>query len=105
MQARQVAVEDDDVVAVLKRAAQAGLALEGDIDGHPLTPQPDGDRVRQLLVIFDDQYAHCETVWRCAVDAAPRLSMRRRRLQPGNSDRTRVVTGWRLSIGQERAPC
>ena len=34
------------------------LAVEDDVDGHSLTAQSDGDRGRQLSVVFDDEDAH-----------------------------------------------
>jgi len=40
----------------------AGLAVEGDVHGHTLTPQAPGDRLGQRLFILDYQDPHLSTV-------------------------------------------
>jgi hypothetical protein len=55
---REVAVEHDDVVDVTTGMGDARLAVEGDIDGHPLAPQPNRDGRCELLLILDDEHTH-----------------------------------------------
>ena len=57
------------------------VALERDVDGDALSAQTGGDRVGQLGVILDQQYAH----------GPP--SVAHRRLQRGDSVGHRGVTG------------
>ena len=54
----QVAVEHDDVVVGDGRVRERVVAVEGDVDGHPLTPQAVGNRLGEALVVFDDEHAH-----------------------------------------------
>ena len=55
---REVAVEDDHVVVVLERAGEAGVAVEGDVDGDAGVAQAGGDGVCQFLVVLDYKHAH-----------------------------------------------
>jgi hypothetical protein len=52
----QVAVQHDHVVAVDPGAVQGGPAIPGHIGGYALAAQHLGNRLGQLLVIFDEQY-------------------------------------------------
>jgi hypothetical protein len=54
----QVAVQHDHVVAVDRGAVQGGLAIPRHIGGYALAAQHVGNRLGQLLVIFDEQYPH-----------------------------------------------
>ena len=58
---RQVAVEHQHVVVVDARPLEAGLAVIGDVHCHRVEPQAFRDRVRELPLVFDDQYAHVVT--------------------------------------------
>jgi len=54
----QVAVQHDHVVAVDRGAVQGGLAIPRHIGGYALAAQHAGNRLGQLLMIFDEQYPH-----------------------------------------------
>ena len=56
--ARQVAVEENDLVAVDQRLLQAGFAVEGDVDRHARLAEAAGDDIGQPFVILHDQDAH-----------------------------------------------
>jgi hypothetical protein len=58
VQLRQIAVEDDHVVALPSGKAERLLAVESEIDRHPLAPESDRDRRGELSVVFDNQDAH-----------------------------------------------
>ena len=58
MDARQIAVEDDDVVLVDRQVTERIGAVQGDIDGHAFLAQAGGDGFGQHLVIFDDEQSH-----------------------------------------------
>ena len=51
--AREVAVEHDHVVAVDRHVLERGRPVEHDVDGHALAPQTGRDRLRKLLLILD----------------------------------------------------
>ena len=55
---REVAVEDDHFVVVLERVGEAGVAVEGDVDGDAGVAQAGGDGVCQFLVVLDYKHAH-----------------------------------------------
>ena len=57
-----VAIEDDHVVARHQRLLDGGGAVIGDVGGDSSIAQAVGDVVRQLEVVFDDQYAHPDIV-------------------------------------------
>ena len=54
----QVAVEHDDVVWVHGGLLQRLGAVEGDVDGEAVAPQPACDRVREVALVLDQQHAH-----------------------------------------------
>ena len=62
MEARQIAVEEDDVVPVDARLLKALLAIEGNVDGHARLAEATSDNIRQTLVILDDEHAHAPIV-------------------------------------------
>jgi hypothetical protein len=69
LHAGQVTVKHDDVVAVDPGAVQGGLAVERHVDGHPLAAQHVGNRLGQLLVVFDQQHSHRRQDARSSVTA------------------------------------
>ena len=70
------------------------LAVEDDVDGHALAPEPDRDRRGELLVVLDDEHAHALPAPPCA-----RIrSMPQQRLQAGNNIRFPAVTGAEASV-------
>src|SRR5581483_2815081 len=101
VRAGQVAVEDDDVVVDEGDAGERVVAVERDVDGHPLAPQPDSDGLRQHFVVFGYEHSHQSTTpvgpgQRCheagnsqvisgVTDVSPAL--------PYNSARTRIDQG------------
>ena len=58
MQERQVAVQDDHVIAVDGRVGERVAPVEDQVDGHALPAQPLGQGGRQAFVIFGHQYPH-----------------------------------------------
>ena len=58
MDLREVAIEDDDVVAVALGARERRFAVVDDVDRHALAPQAHGDGGCELFVILDDEHAH-----------------------------------------------
>ena len=54
----EVAVQHHDVVALSLRVGERSLAVEDDIDRHPLTAQSDRDGGGKLPVILDDEHSH-----------------------------------------------
>ena len=58
MRARQVPVEDDDVVVGPAGPVQCAVTVEGQVDGHVFAPQACRDRLGQLLVVLDHEYSH-----------------------------------------------
>ena len=54
----KIAVQHEHVIANDARLHERVGAVSGQVDGHALTPESAGDRVRQPALIFDDQYAH-----------------------------------------------
>ncbi|MCX4697606.1 hypothetical protein [Streptomyces sp. NBC_01373] len=80
MDAGQIAVEYDDVVAVDLDALQGGRPVEGQVDRHPLPAQPGGDGLGELFMVLDHQHTHAVTV-------------EGGRLQGDKGRRSRAVTG------------
>ena len=58
MDARQIAVEDDDVVVVQPQIREGGVAAVDGVDGESGPPQPRGDQLGQDLLVLGDQYPH-----------------------------------------------
>jgi hypothetical protein len=54
----QIAIEHDDVIRLALRAVKRLLAVEGEVDRHPLATEPDRDGRGELSVVFDDQDTH-----------------------------------------------
>jgi hypothetical protein len=60
--ARQVTVEDDDVVGVQQRLLDGGRAVVGDIRADALVAQAVGDVVGQFGLILDHEHPHAAIV-------------------------------------------
>ena len=58
VEARQVAVEHEHVVADDPRLDQRVGSVRREVDGHPLPPQPARDRIGQPPFVLCDQHAH-----------------------------------------------
>src|SRR5487761_45730 len=58
VQPGQVSIEHGHVVVNGDRFVQAAWTIRGDIDGHALASQADGDRFRHLHVVLDNQHPH-----------------------------------------------
>ena len=71
MQARQVPVQDDDVVAAGQGPLQPSRAIERDVDGHLGLAQADGDSLGHLPVIFDHQHPHGRSFRRTPYPGCP----------------------------------
>jgi hypothetical protein len=56
--AREIAIENDNVVLDEIDLAKRAIALIGDVHGHRAMTQPPGHRVRQPPLILDDQDPH-----------------------------------------------
>ena len=62
MDAREIPVQDDDVVVDHGRALEGGCALVNHIDGHARIAQALADALRQRSVVFHDQHSHTAIV-------------------------------------------
>ena len=69
--AGQVAVEHDHVVAVQVQLGQGVGAVVADVDGHPLVPQAAGDGGGQHGLVLDDQHPHAAPPWAPAWPGQP----------------------------------
>ena len=58
VQLREVTVEDDHLVLVDERLLEAGLAVEGHVDGVGVVAQAAGEGLGHPLVVLDDQHPH-----------------------------------------------
>jgi hypothetical protein len=67
--ARKVAVENDDVVAGNGKVEERVVALERDVDCHPFAAQAGRDRPGQHFEVLNDQHLH-----RAAHDASSRVA-------------------------------
>ena len=56
--ARQVAIEHEHVVAHDPGLGQRLLPVGGEVDGDPVAPQAAGDRVGQAQLVLGDQHTH-----------------------------------------------
>jgi hypothetical protein len=56
--AGKVTVQHDDVVVVDGGPLEGRVAVEHDVDGHRVAPQPVGDRVGEEALVLNHQYAH-----------------------------------------------
>jgi hypothetical protein len=54
----QVAVEDHDVVGGDGQPVERVGPVEGDVDRHPLPPEPHTDGAGEHRVVLDDEHSH-----------------------------------------------
>src|SRR4029077_6640650 len=90
---RQVAVEQDHVVAVACCVPERVFAVEDYVDGHAFASQSHRDRRGQLFVVFDDEHPHLRFSL-----PLPASRMPQHRLHAGKSFCSPAVTGSGLSL-------
>jgi hypothetical protein len=70
--ARDIAVEDGDVVGVDAEQSQGGLAVGGDVGGDRFQTEAIADGSCQIGLVLDDQHAHALDAPRRSVSPAYR---------------------------------
>jgi len=71
----QVTVQDDHVVVMDERPLQPGIAVEGQIHGHLLAPQPHAECLGELTIVVNHEHTHA-TASRLRSFAEPRSCTR-----------------------------